>query len=171
MPLEERDPAHLWDMLDAARAIADFTNDLTLDEFLAAGRDKEITRLAVERKLEILGEAARRVSPRFRHEHPEIPWQQIIGVRNVISHEYEKVNYTLIYRIAAVWFLDWLAIALNVFGVGVIPVIHVLLSLWEIALFGIGLSKMEGLRFWPACVLGLIFMGGVYIPLAILFVR
>jgi uncharacterized protein with HEPN domain len=100
MHLEERDPAYLWDMLDAARAIVDFTHDLTLDEFLAAGRDKEITRLAVERKLEVLGEAARRVSPRFRDEHPEIPWQQIIGVRNVISHEYDKVNYTLIYRIA-----------------------------------------------------------------------
>ena len=92
MHLEERDPAYLWDMLEAARAIADFTHDLTQDEFLATGRDKEITRLAVERKLEILGEAARRVSSRFRKEHPEIPWQQIVGLRNVISHEYDKVN-------------------------------------------------------------------------------
>lgn len=100
MHLEERDPAYLWDMLEAALAIADFTHDLMLDEFLAAGRDKEITRLAVERKLEILGEAARRVSSRFREEHPEIPWQQIVGLRNVISHEYDKVNYTLIYRTA-----------------------------------------------------------------------
>ena len=40
-----------------------------------------------------------------------------------------------------------------------------------VALFGIGLSKMESLHFWPACLLGLIFTGGVYIPLAILFVR
>jgi uncharacterized protein with HEPN domain len=59
---EERDPAHLWDMIEAARAIVDFTKDLTLEEFLAAGRGGEITRLAVERELEILGEAARRVS-------------------------------------------------------------------------------------------------------------
>jgi uncharacterized protein with HEPN domain len=50
MHLEERDPAYLWDMLEAARAIADFTHNLALDEFLAAGRDGEITRLAVERK-------------------------------------------------------------------------------------------------------------------------
>jgi uncharacterized protein with HEPN domain len=96
---EERDPAYLWDMLEAARAIADFTHDLTLSEFLAAGMDKEITRLAVERKLEVLGEAARRVSSRFREQHPEIPWRHIVGLRNVISHEYNKVNYTLIYRI------------------------------------------------------------------------
>jgi uncharacterized protein with HEPN domain len=97
---EERDPAYLWDMLEAARAVADFTHDLTLDEFLAAGRDKEITRLAVERKLEILGEAARRVSSCFREGHSEIPWRQLVSLRNVISHEYDKVNYTLIYRIA-----------------------------------------------------------------------
>jgi uncharacterized protein with HEPN domain len=100
MQPEERVPAYLWDMLEAARAIADFIQDLTVNEFLGSGRDKEITRLAVERKLEILGEAARKVSSRFRDEHPEIPWKEIVGLRNVITHEYGKVNYTVIYRIA-----------------------------------------------------------------------
>jgi uncharacterized protein with HEPN domain len=99
MRSEERDPAHLWDMLEAARAIVDFTENLTLEEFLATGRDREIRRLAVERKLEILGEAARRVSMRFRDVHPEIPWKEIVGLRNVISHEYDKVNYAEIYGI------------------------------------------------------------------------
>jgi uncharacterized protein with HEPN domain len=96
---EERDPAHLWDMIEAARAIVNFTKDLTLEEFLAAGREGEMTRLAVERELEILGEAARRVSLRFRNDHTEISWQGTIGLRNVISHEYDKVDYTEIHRI------------------------------------------------------------------------
>ena len=96
---EERDPAHLWDMIEAARAIVDFTKDLTLEEFLAAGRGGEITRLAVERELEILGEAARRVSSRFRDAHAEIPWKEAVGLRIVISHEYDKVDYTEIYGI------------------------------------------------------------------------
>ncbi len=99
MRSEERDPAHLWDMLEAARAIVDFTENLTLEEFLATGRDREIRRLAVERELEILGEAARRVSMRFRDVHPDIPWKEIVGLRNVISHEYDKVNYAEIYGI------------------------------------------------------------------------
>ena len=99
MQPEERDPAHLWDMIEAARAIVDFTKDLTLEEFLAAGRGGEITRLAVERELEILGEAARRVSSLFRDEHAEISWKEAVGLRNVISHEYDKVDYTEIYRI------------------------------------------------------------------------
>ena len=96
---EERDPAHLWDMVEAARAVVDFIEHLALEDFLAAGKDREITRLAVERELEILGEAARRVSSRFRDEHAEIPWKETVGLRNVISHEYDKVNYTEIYRI------------------------------------------------------------------------
>lgn len=99
MRAEERDPAHLWDMLEAARAFVEFTANLTLEEFLAPGRESEMTRLAVERKLEILGEAAGRVSSRFRSEHPDIPWKEIVGLRNVISHQYDKVNYAEIYGI------------------------------------------------------------------------
>jgi uncharacterized protein with HEPN domain len=97
MQREERDAAHLWDMLQAARSVLRFTKVLSLQEFMADGA--ETTRLAVERKLEILGEAARRISPAFREQHPEIPWKETVGLRNVISHEYDKVNYKEIYRI------------------------------------------------------------------------
>lgn len=99
MRSEERDPAHLWDMIEAARAIVEFTENLTLEEFQSTGMDRQMTRLAVERELEILGEAARRVSTRFRNEHPEIPWKEIVGLRNVISHQYDKVNYAEIYGV------------------------------------------------------------------------
>ncbi len=59
---EERDPAYLWDMLEAARSAVEFTKDIKLEEFIASGSDLEICRMAVERTLEILGEAARKVS-------------------------------------------------------------------------------------------------------------
>ena len=55
---EERDAAHLWDMLDAARTIRDFTAGVELGAFLANRK----LRLALERLVEIIGEAARRVS-------------------------------------------------------------------------------------------------------------
>jgi len=99
MRLEERDPAYLWDMLEAAHAIMEFTGDRSLEEFVASDREARIIRMAVERKLEILGEAGRRVSLDFRNEHPEVPWKEIIGLRNIISHQYEKVNYGSIYAI------------------------------------------------------------------------
>ncbi len=48
--------------------------------------------LAVKRLLEIVGEAARRVSPSFRAAHPEIPWSDMIGQRNVLAHEYGTIK-------------------------------------------------------------------------------
>jgi uncharacterized protein with HEPN domain len=96
---EERDPAYLWDMIEAARAAVDYTENLTLDKFLATDRERAIKRLAVERQLEILGEAARRVSSQFQEAHPELPWREMVGLRNVISHDYDKVNYESIFRI------------------------------------------------------------------------
>ena len=59
MRSETRDMAYLWDMLDAARAVGGFIGAMRFDEFL----DDRKTRNAVERNLEILGEAARRISP------------------------------------------------------------------------------------------------------------
>lgn len=45
----------------------------------------------IMRLIQILGEAARKVSPEFRQAHPEIPWQGIIGMRNRMVHEYFRI--------------------------------------------------------------------------------
>lgn len=39
----------------------------------------------------VIGEAARHVSEEFREQHPEIPWLQIIGQRNVLAHDYGEI--------------------------------------------------------------------------------
>jgi len=57
-------------------------------------------RLAIERELEIMGEAARRVSEECLEEHPEIPWPGIIGQRNVIAHEYGDVRLEWMWVVA-----------------------------------------------------------------------
>jgi uncharacterized protein with HEPN domain len=44
-------------------------------------------RSAVERQVEIIGEAARRVSDSFRQQHSEIPWSTIMGQRHVLAHD------------------------------------------------------------------------------------
>jgi uncharacterized protein with HEPN domain len=54
---------------------------------------------AVERHLEIIGEAANRLSRGFRAAHPEIPWRGIIGQRNVLSHEYGDVDDIMIWKV------------------------------------------------------------------------
>ena len=93
--LHERDAAYLWDIVNAVRELTRFLagkpfSDLTSDRVL---------RLAVERELEIIGEAARRVSQGFRDEHAEVPWSSIIGLRNVLAHEYGDVKLERIWVI------------------------------------------------------------------------
>jgi len=89
MQPNKQDMARLWDMLDAARAAVQFTCDRQFEDFLA----NRMVRNAVERNLEIIGEAARCVSQTFRDGHPEIPWRAIIALRNVLSHEYGDIRY------------------------------------------------------------------------------
>lgn len=90
-----KDAARLWDMLDAARAAREFTVDQDFDHFL---QDRK-TRNAVERNLEIIGEAARNVSPETRERFPGIPWKSMIGLRNVLAHEYGEIRYEILWSV------------------------------------------------------------------------
>lgn len=96
MRCEQRDKAYLWDMLDAALAVEEFVLGSTYDEYLS----NRMMRGAVERYIEIIGEAARRVSEETKQEHPEIPWRTIVGQRNVLAHEYDEVMDEAIWAIA-----------------------------------------------------------------------
>jgi uncharacterized protein with HEPN domain len=96
MPPDDRDAAYLWDMLDAARAIQQFATGVSLDEYLV---DRKL-QLAVERAIEIIGEAARLLSPEFKAAHPQIPWRQIIAQRNVVAHDYGEIQQDRIWRVA-----------------------------------------------------------------------
>ena len=93
---EDRDAAYLWDMREAALEAMDMLGQASLDEF----RDSLILMRAMERCLEIIGEAARRVSPAYSEQHPEIPWRQIVGQRNILAHEYGQIDHDLLYRTA-----------------------------------------------------------------------
>ena len=56
--------------------------------------------LAIERSVEIIGEAARRVTATYQVAHPEIPWREIIGQRNILAHEYGQIDHELLYKTA-----------------------------------------------------------------------
>ncbi len=95
MPPNNRDAGYLWDMLQAARHLQEFTAGLSYEDYL----NSILLQSAVERQLEILGEAARRMSEAFRQEHPEIPWSAIIGQRNVIAHQYDDIELGQIWSV------------------------------------------------------------------------
>jgi len=58
-----------------------------------------MARNAVERNLEIIGEAARCLSQAFRDAHPELPWIAMVALRNVLAHEYGEILYDRLWAI------------------------------------------------------------------------
>jgi uncharacterized protein with HEPN domain len=60
----------------------------------------ENLRLAVAHLIQIVGEAARRVSDATRQAHPEIPWDEIIGMRHKVVHDYFGVDWDLVWDVA-----------------------------------------------------------------------
>lgn len=96
MPPEKESLAFLWDMWDAAKAIQEFVTGKTFHHY----QHDRMLRGAVERHLEIIGEAANRVSLAFQENHPEIPWRRIIAQRHVIAHEYGEIKHELIWKVA-----------------------------------------------------------------------
>ncbi len=69
-------------MLSAAREFSDMLKGLTLEEFQA----ERVVMRATERCIEIIGEAARRVSTTPRQLQTEIPWSDLVGQRNILAH-------------------------------------------------------------------------------------
>jgi uncharacterized protein with HEPN domain len=92
MRLDQRDAAHLWDMLEAAREARAYLGE-TGNEALLANR---MRLRALERVLEILGEAARRVSAQTQENLRGIDWRGLVGLRNVLAHEYGSVDHVLL---------------------------------------------------------------------------
>lgn len=89
----DKDIALVHDMLAAAREAAGFVSGCSQDAFR---RDLRTFR-ACERCLEIIGEAAAKVSKSFRSAHPHVPWAKAKGMRNVLIHEYRAVQFDIVY--------------------------------------------------------------------------
>jgi uncharacterized protein with HEPN domain len=90
-----RSPKLLWDIQDSAAFILEATDGKTFDDFIGT----KMLRLAVERQFEIVGEASRRLrdyDPETAEALPGI--HEAIGVRNIIAHEYDELDYTILWR-------------------------------------------------------------------------
>lgn len=103
MSLSDRDKVRLEHILTAARKAVAFASDGARDEKTAA---------AVERMIEIVGEAARHTSEELRANYPDIPWSNIVGMRNMLVHEYFRVDKatvwdTVDHKLPAI--IDWMA--------------------------------------------------------------
>lgn len=94
--MTDRTPAHLADMLQFVQELRSFVHGVPLDAFVR----NRVLCLATEKLFINLGEAASRVAPQATLAMPDIPWRQIIGLRNGLAHGYESVAHEVLFRTA-----------------------------------------------------------------------
>jgi uncharacterized protein with HEPN domain len=85
----------LSDILDSMNSIEEYIEGTDYDDFIA----NKMMVDAVLRNLEILGEAAKNVPDHVRAKYPKIPWRRMIGLRNIVVHEYFGVDLENIWKI------------------------------------------------------------------------
>ncbi len=91
-----RDRLLLEDILAAADAIVEFNAGQTPESFEA----NRMLRSAVVYQLTVIGEAASRLSELLRKRHPDIPWSDIKGLRNIVVHNYFGIDWQEVWRAA-----------------------------------------------------------------------
>ena len=93
MPRDVR--VFLEDIVTACERIDAYTRDLTFDSFSADPRTVD----AVVRNLEVIGEAVKSVPPEVRQQMPDIEWQRIAGLRDILIHNYFGVDLVLVWDV------------------------------------------------------------------------
>jgi len=89
--------AYFEDILDAIGAIRDYTQSLTRESF---GGDRK-TVDAVLRNLEVIGEAVKQVPAEVRTAHPNVEWQKIAGLRDILIHAYFGVDLDIVWDVVS----------------------------------------------------------------------
>lgn len=83
-------------MIESAQCVQEFLAGKTYDDLQ---KNKQLS-FAVVRALEIVGEAASQIAQELRDKYPQIPWRNIISMRNKLIHAYFDINYRIIWSAA-----------------------------------------------------------------------
>lgn len=90
----QRDREYLLDILEAAKLALAYIVDKSREDFFSDLQCQD----AVIRRLEVVGEAARRISEETRSAYPKLPWSDMVGMRNIIVHEYDDVDLAIVWE-------------------------------------------------------------------------
>lgn len=101
----QRDESTLLDIARAAHSVQTFIQGLNKETFLKDSK----TQSAVLYQVIVMGEAVKRLSREFRDLHPEIPWSLIAGMRDILIHGYDMVDWDEVWKTASSDVLDLLS--------------------------------------------------------------
>lgn len=99
---KRKSDVYLQDILESIGHIQRFLEGISEEEFYKNVEKQD----AILRRLEIIGEAVKHLSDEIREDHPDIPWRQITGMRDIIIHEYFGVTLEMIWIVATDDILD-----------------------------------------------------------------
>jgi len=93
-----RDLLFLKDIINAMNKIFNYIEKMTKEEFKKDDRTID----AVLRNIEIIGEAANKLSEKIYKENESVPWGRMIGLKNIVIHEYFGVDLNIIWQVITV---------------------------------------------------------------------
>ncbi len=86
---------YIEDILSSMNRIEKYVNGLEYEDFI----QNDMAVDAVIRNLEIIGEASKNVPENVRSQYPDVPWKRMIGLRNIVIHDYFGVDLSIVWRI------------------------------------------------------------------------
>lgn len=89
---------YIKDIIDSMNLVEKYVEGLSYENF----EENIAIQDSIMRRFEIIGEAVSRLTSEFKHQYPEIPWRSMIGLRNIIIHDYSSVNLKEVWRISTV---------------------------------------------------------------------
>jgi len=96
--MKRDDTVYVRHILDAITRVQDYLSGVSFEQF----SQNPLLQDGVVRQLEIIGEAASNIADTFKDAHTDLPWSQMIGIRNRLIHAYFQVNLSIVWDTAQV---------------------------------------------------------------------